>query len=281
MKITILQLALDGRDSILRQIGSGLKQHPDTDLFVLPEFSCRDEEVAVDTVDYLRDFPEELEKAKALEALLPLYSQVKSLFETSGCAVLTGFFTRRRGTLRSSAIFFDPRANVHEKCTYYYDKTHVHWTEGFLRPGDSIDSFATRFGQLGTLICYDMAFSEPARLLALGGTELLCAVSAVPSHFDWNITHRRMIGAAVFNQYYIAAANSTILGGEPMGGHSAFYDPRGKVIAHLDHREPGVLSAEINLRDGLDWRREEAIFPFRRPGLYAMLATEEKNNDGR
>jgi predicted amidohydrolase len=46
--------------------------------------------------------------------------------------------------------------------------------------GDSFAAFDTPVGRLGLMICYDKAFPESARALALDGAEIIVCVSAWP-----------------------------------------------------------------------------------------------------
>jgi predicted amidohydrolase len=50
----------------------------------------------------------------------------------------------------------------------------------FTTAADSLAAFDTPVGRLGMLICYDKAFPEAARTLALDGAEILCFLSAWP-----------------------------------------------------------------------------------------------------
>jgi predicted amidohydrolase len=46
--------------------------------------------------------------------------------------------------------------------------------------GDRLEAFDTPVGRIGMLICYDKAFPEAARSLALDGAQVLCFLSAWP-----------------------------------------------------------------------------------------------------
>ncbi|MET3805773.1 putative amidohydrolase [Nakamurella sp. UYEF19] len=47
--------------------------------------------------------------------------------------------------------------------------------------GESFDAFDTPIGRMGMLICYDKAFPEAARALALDGAEIIACLSAWPA----------------------------------------------------------------------------------------------------
>jgi predicted amidohydrolase len=153
----------------------------------------------------------------------------------------------------------------------FYDKSHVHWTEDFLRPGGKIAPIQTRFGKIGILICYDMAFAEPAKVHGIRGTEILFALSAIPMHFHWKYPHYRMIGAAIFNQYYVIAANLGHTLKAPMGGYSGIYSPEGDLVAQIKGTDFGYISANIDSSLVKLWREKEMINPYRRPHLYGAI----------
>jgi predicted amidohydrolase len=243
-----------------------MAEHPETELFVYPEFVTQ-HAVDLDAVAYLREEPEARAIAEKWLDLAPAFSRVRALADEREVAVVVGCIAQDEGRLYSRAIFYDPR----ESQLASYDKSHVHWTETFLRPGEAIEPIQTRFGRLGMLICYDMAFVEPTRVLGLKGAELLCALSAIPIHFHHKYPHYRMTGAAIFNQYYVVAANLGHTLQAPMGGHSGIYSPEGDRIAYLPGTEFGSISAQIDLDQVRLWREQEKIDPYRKPELYGVI----------
>jgi len=101
---------------------------------------------------------------------------------------------------------------------------------------------------LGFSICYDMRFPRLFNALANAGATLMAVPAAftVPTgQAHWHVLLRAR--AIETGSYVIAAAQG---GSHPNGrstyGHSLIIDPWGKVVAELDHDEPGVLVAEID-----------------------------------
>ena len=45
--------------------------------------------------------------------------------------------------------------------------------EGGVSPGNALPIFETDFGKIGMMICWDVAFPEPARMLAMKGAEVI------------------------------------------------------------------------------------------------------------
>lgn len=102
---------------------------------------------------------------------------------------------------------------------------------------------------LGFSICYDMRFPKLFNTLANAGAQLMAVPAAftVPTgQAHWHVLLRAR--AIETGSYVIAAAQG---GQHPNGratyGHSLIIDPWGKVIAELEHDQPGVLMAEIDL----------------------------------
>lgn len=101
---------------------------------------------------------------------------------------------------------------------------------------------------LGMSICYDMRFPKLYNALANAGASLIAVPAAftVPTgQAHWHVLLRAR--AIETGSYVIAAAQG---GQHPNGratyGHSVIIDPWGRIVAELDHDEPGVLVAEIS-----------------------------------
>lgn len=126
---------------------------------------------------------------------------------------------------------------------------------------------------LGFSICYDMRFPRLYNTLANAGANLIAVPAAftVPTgQAHWHVLLRAR--AIETGSYVIAAAQG---GNHPNGrstyGHSLIVDPWGKVIAELDHDEPGVLVAEIDPQAVAEARQRIPALAnacdFARPGL--------------
>lgn len=110
---------------------------------------------------------------------------------------------------------------------------------------------------LGMSICYDMRFPKLYNGLANAGANLIAVPAAftVPTgQAHWHVLLRAR--AIETGSYVIAAAQG---GQHPNGratyGHSLVIDPWGRIIAELDHDEPGVLVAEIAMDHVVDARQ--------------------------
>ena len=109
---------------------------------------------------------------------------------------------------------------------------------------------------LGMSICYDMRFPRLFNSLANAGATLIAVPAAftVPTgQAHWHVLLRAR--AIETGSYVIAAAQG---GQHPNGratyGHSIIIDPWGRIVAELDHDEPGVLLADIDPQQVTDAR---------------------------
>ena len=122
---------------------------------------------------------------------------------------------------------------------------------------------------IGLLICFDSAFPETARVLALQGAKIIVVIAAVPKTFETKYMHRRMASIALNNQVFCVYTNRA---GRNYDGHSAVFDPRGECVAMAGQKEE-LLSTEINLLDVDHWRCQESVYPRRRPELYGEITS--------
>jgi predicted amidohydrolase len=132
--------------------------------------------------------------------------------------------------------------------------------------------FETPIGRIGLLICMDIHFVETARLMALGGADVICHIS------NW-LAERTpapyWISRAFENSCYVIESNRWGLERTvQFSGGSCVIAPDGQVVAVLDKGD-GVLLSEIDL-DAARARRVlgEAVFVQRRPELYPELLTD-------
>jgi predicted amidohydrolase len=163
-------------------------------------------------------------------------------------------------------------------------KTHLPLDEDrFTTTGDVLAAFDTPIGRLGMLICYDKAFPEAARTLALDGAEVLCILSAWPCSAtdaapvltddrQWRRSELWDRARAAENSFVVASANQTgefgtlrFLGGARVVG------PSGDSLAECDPpTEPGLAIATLDLEATLEKARQK-LSPIRdlRPELYS------------
>lgn len=140
-----------------------------------------------------------------------------------------------------------------------YDKLHVfdvdlptgeRWRESeAVRPGDDAVVADTPWGGLGLTVCYDIRFPQLFRALAKGGAAMIAVPAAftVPTgmaHLE-TLLRARAIETGAF--VLAPAQGGTHEDGRATWGRSTVVAPWGEVIAKLDHDDPGVLFATLDL----------------------------------
>jgi predicted amidohydrolase len=148
--------------------------------------------------------------------------------------------------------------------------------------GDRFTAFDTPVGRLGMMICYDKAFPEAARALALDGAEIGVCLSAWPgsrTNPDPDLAKDRWTrrfdlfdrARALENQMvWLSANQSGTFGSLRFVASAKVVDPGGDVLAGTGVAA-GVASAAIDLRQALDdARRSMAHLRDRRPDSYAL-----------
>ncbi|WP_417478019.1 carbon-nitrogen hydrolase family protein [Maricaulis sp.] len=124
------------------------------------------------------------------------------------------------------------------------------------RAGDRLVLADIGAARLGLSICYDVRFAYLYRRLAQAGAQIL----SVPAAFTrptgrahWEILLRAR--AIETGSWVIAPAQAGLHeDGRRTWGHSMIVDPWGAVTAMLDHDEPGILLAELNMDKVADAR---------------------------
>jgi predicted amidohydrolase len=160
-------------------------------------------------------------------------------------------------------------------------KVHMPLKEGRMTtPGDAIRAFDTPVGRIGMLICYDKAFPEAARTLALDGAQLLTTMSAWPcsktaaaenlmEDRQWRRAELWDRARAAENSIVLASANQTgTFGSLRFLGGARIVEPGGDVVAATG-TEPGLAVASFDL-DATLARARRALSPIvdLRPDTY-------------
>jgi predicted amidohydrolase len=155
-----------------------------------------------------------------------------------------------------------------------YRKTHLFGDldRSMFAPGPGEFPVATLHGvKIGLLICYDVEFPEPVRLLALAGADLVAVPTAQMEPYE--VVQRRLVPMRAFeNQVFLAYANHCGREGEIVYyGESVISAPDGTELVRAG-REEAVLVADL---DPAAQKASRALFPYltdRRPEIYRRLA---------
>ena len=144
--------------------------------------------------------------------------------------------------------------------------------------------FKTRFGNIGTLICYDQWFPEAARTLALMGADIIFYPTAIGSvegvaqaEGDWqNAWTTVQVGHAIANCVAVAAVNRVGREGElKFWGGSFVSSQFGTRLATGSDKEE-IVMAEVDLALGRSVREGWRFFYNRRPETYGKLVEKQR-----
>ncbi|MBE1875415.1 carbon-nitrogen hydrolase family protein [Myceligenerans pegani] len=153
--------------------------------------------------------------------------------------------------------------------------------------GESYRAFDTPVGRIGLQICYDKAFPEAARALALDGAEIVVSMSAWPAartataedlqQDRWTYRFNLFDAArALDNQvFWIASNQSGTFGSLRYVGNAKVVDPGGNVLA-TTLLDAGIAVAEIDV-EGTFRAMRGGMFHLRdrRPDVYAALTAPD------
>lgn len=154
----------------------------------------------------------------------------------------------------------------------------------FTTPGDRLEAFDTPVGRIGMLICYDKAFPEAARTLALDGAQVLAFLSAWPCSStnaaarlqddrQWRRAELWDRSRAAENSMIVASANQTgSFGVLRFLGGARIVDPGGDIV-DATGTQAGLALASFDVEATLE-RARRALSPIRdlRPDLYGVSA---------
>ncbi|MBK1826164.1 carbon-nitrogen hydrolase [Haloferula rosea] len=201
-----------------------------------------------------------------------------------GIVIVSSHFEKRGpGLYHNTAVVHDADGSM----LGIYRKAHIPQDPGFeekfyFTPGDtSWPVWNTRFGRLGVLVCWDQWYPEAARLMALGGAEILIYPTAIgwlpeekdelgsAQHCAWETVQR---GHAVANGCYVAAVNR--IGKEAdteFWGQSFVCNPYGVIEAKGTEDQEEIILHDINLKQVEDFRRIWPFFRDRRIDAYGDI----------
>lgn len=217
----------------------------------------------------------------------PSTERLSEVARKAGVAVVVPIFEKRApGLYHNSAVVLDADG----KTAGLYRKMHIpddpaFYEKFYFTPGDlGFQAFDTKFGKVGTLICWDQWYPEGARLTALRGA----AVLFYPTAIGWHPAEKESHGAAqrdawrtvqrghaIANGCYVAAVNR--VGHEPgppgqaglqFWGTSFLCDPFGVVLAEASIDQEEILVGEVDVARIEEVRRGWPFLRDRRVDAY-------------
>ncbi len=214
----------------------------------------------------------------------PVTDQLGDLAKELGIVLISSLFEARGpGLYHNTAVVHDTDGTLLGS----YRKSHIPQDPGFeekfyFTPGDSDwPVWDTAHGKIGVLICWDQWYPEAARLMALGGAQLLVYPTAIgwlpeekaelgeAQHCAWETVQR---GHAVANGCYLAAINrSGSHDGTEFWGQSFVANPYGELVAKASVENEEILMQDIDFKQVEDFRRIWPFFRDRRTDAYGDL----------
>jgi N-carbamoylputrescine amidase len=225
----------------------------------------------------------------------PSTEALSAVARDAGVVVIASLFEKRaRGVYHNTAAMIDAGGAL----LGMYRKMHIpddplYYEKFYFTPGDlGFKAFDTRFGRVGTLVCWDQWYPEGARLTALQGAEVLF----YPTAIGWHPAEKQEHGAsqhdawrtiqrahAIANGVYVAVVNrvghetGNIRGDEVKGaglefwGRSFLCDPFGVIIAEASHDREEILVGDVDAKRMEDVRRNWPFLRDRRIDSYGAI----------
>ncbi|WP_245395582.1 carbon-nitrogen hydrolase [Anthocerotibacter panamensis] len=214
----------------------------------------------------------------------PTTEQLSKLAHQYQVVIVGSLFERRApGLYHNTAVVLDADG----KLLGTYRKMHIpddpgYYEKFYFTPGDlGFKSYATRYGKIGVLVCWDQWFPEAARLTAASGAQILFYPTAIgwhssqseplnrDQHDAWEVIQR---GHSVANGVYVAAVNRVGVEGEMrFWGQSFVSDPLGRMLTRGSAHEEQILLVECALERIEDTRQNWPFWRDRRIDAYGDL----------
>ncbi|MEA1964146.1 MAG: carbon-nitrogen hydrolase family protein [Candidatus Aerophobetes bacterium] len=167
----------------------------------------------------------------------------------------------------NSNVIISPKGEIIGR----YRKVHLYPPEQFLTLGSRFLVCETEFGKIGMLICYDIAFPESARILALKGAKIVFCPTMGPA---WLLEFfkRCAQARAIENQIYLVVVN--VVGthpgtGEKIIGKSFVAYPTGE-ITELGEEEQ-IFMVTIDFKEIENIKKRWWPLKDRHPETYAEI----------
>ena len=213
----------------------------------------------------------------------PTTNRFQELAKELQIVIVASIFEERApGIYHNSAAVIDACGSYLGK----YRKMHIpddpgYYEKFYFTPGDQgYKVFATKYGKIGVLICWDQWFPEAARLTAMNGAEILF----YPTAIGWEVnqdaeTNKEQYTAwqtiqkshAVANGIHVVTINRTGLEGDiRFWGGSMVINPFGQVLYQADET-PTSKVVQLDLDLTAHYRNHWPFFRDRRVDSYGDL----------
>ena len=244
-------------------------ENVDADLIVLPElcftgyyFKNRDE---------VKQLAEDPISSSTVDALCKLCRE-KNFY------LVTGFNEKSRDRFFNSALLIGPEGLIH-----VYRKLHLFNEEKkWFDEGDTpLRTNKVRDVNIGIMICFDWAFPEVTRSLALDHAEIICH----PSNLVLSYCQQTMLTRCLENKVYAITANRFGIDNRPFGmikftGNSQIVAPGGTLIHRSNSQREELFIMDIDPELARDKHITELneVLADRRPEYYTRLGKNSRES---
>ena len=154
--------------------------------------------------------------------------------------IVAGIYEKEKSVVYNTAVLIGRDGELHGK----YRKVALPREEidGGITPGNSFPVFDTDFGKIGMMICWDVYFPEPARMLALQGAEIIF----MPI---WGGDLTLAKARAIENQIYLVSSSYDMKTG--------VFDKTGELLTEGTNDNPvAIIEVDLNQRKLLPYLGE-------------------------
>ncbi|MBN2230558.1 MAG: acyltransferase [Candidatus Thorarchaeota archaeon] len=188
-----------------------------------------------------------------------------------GRFVVAGICERTKEGLHNSAAAFGDGKHFGT-----YRKIHLFLNERdwFLQGNEEPPVYEHNENRFGVMICFDWAFPEVARILALKQAQIILH----PSNLVLPYCQDAMVTRSIENHIFTATANRTgTERGVTFSGSSQITDVNGKRLVRMGLSDSGIgwADVELKLADSKSITARNDSLRDRRPGLYTRLTQDD------
>jgi predicted amidohydrolase len=157
--------------------------------------------------------------------------------------------------------FYDTTYVIHEGVVIgSYKRVVIHPMEDpFVQSGKDFPVFEIDGITFGVLVCFEIAFPELTRIIALKGASVIFVSASNPAEADY-LWKARLHARAIDNQLFVVGVNRYgEIGNEKYLGRSVVLSPSGKIIYECENKEE-IVPVEIDLDEIIAERGKEPTF---------------------
>ncbi len=194
-------------------------------------------------------------------------SQVLMEWSKKSRMVVAGICERtEEGLFNSAAVFADGEHIV------TYRKLHLFLNEKDIFIPGNVEPPVVQFkgDKYGVMMCFDWAFPEVARVLALKGAEVILH----PANLVLPYCQKAMLTRSIENRIFTATANRVgTERGLTFTGNSQITNPKGELLRQMSSEKAGVTWSDIKPADARNKMISERndLFKDRRPKVYTRI----------